>query len=53
MGASHDDLPSSQLRGIKGMHRLPVLVHDVVGQVHEQVDGTHTRRLEALDQPIR
>ena len=38
---AHDDLAGRYIAVIKGVHGLAVFQHDVVGDVHDVVDGTH------------
>ena len=37
-------VPPSTQGEVKGVHRLAILQHDVVGDVHDVVDGPHARR---------
>ena len=50
-GPADDDLPARYLAQVKGVHGMAVLDHDKVGNIHDIVDGTQTRRVQVLAQP--
>ena len=41
LGFPHHDLAGGNIAVIKGVHGLAVFQHDVVGDVHDVIDGTH------------
>ena len=47
-----DEPPSSKLREVEGVHRLPELEHHVVGDVDDVVDRTDAGRFEPIAQPV-
>ena len=51
MGAAHHDLPPAHLAQVKGVHGMAVFDHDVVGDIHDVVDGAKARAVQVLAQP--
>ena len=52
-GGTDDDLRIPHLVEVERVQRLAVLQHDVVGHVHDVVDGAVARVLQPLAQPVR
>ena len=50
---AHRDGAAVEAGVVKGVHRLTVLEHDVVGDIDDVVDGAHARRAQAHPQPQR
>ena len=50
-GAAHMDLAVFHTAEIKGVHRLPVLEHDIVRDVHDVIDGPHAGVPQPLPHP--
>ena len=48
----HHNFTRRHVAVIKGVHRLAVFQHDIVGDVHNVVDGPHTVGPEPLAQPL-
>ena len=51
-GGADDDLAALDEGEVKGVHGLAVLHHDVVGDVHQVVDGAHAHGADALAHPL-
>ena len=50
--AHHNPMPGDGVQ-IKGMHRLPILLHHVIGDVHQIIDGTDAAGGKPLPHPLR
>ena len=51
-GTADDDLPAVDIAVVEGVHGLAVLQHDVVGDVHDVVDGPHSHGAKPLPHPL-
>ena len=47
-----NDLPALDVAVVEGVHGLAVLQHDVVGDVHDVVDGPHAHAPQPLPHPL-
>ena len=52
LGFPHHDLAGRNIAVIKGVHGLTVFQHDVVGDVHDVIDGTHAVGAQTAAQPL-
>jgi len=51
VGAAHDDLLAAHLAKVEGMHGVAVFQHDVVGDIHNAVDGAQARAVQIFTHP--
>ena len=52
LSPAHDDLAALHIAVVKGVHGLAVLQHDVVGDVHDVVDGAYAHGAQPLAHPL-
>ena len=52
LGQADYDLAALHITVVKGVHRLAILQHNVVGDVHNVVDGAHTHGTQPLPHPL-
>ena len=52
LGPADNDLAALDVAIIKGVHGLAVLQHDIVGDIHDIVDGTDAHGTEPLPHPF-
>ena len=51
-GQADDDLTALHIAVVEGVHGLAILQHNVVGNVHDVVDGAHAHAAQPLPHPL-